>query len=80
MALYVKDPQVDDLVVHLMTLLGTTKTDAVRQALQNEITRQTGQVDLVEQTVDFVRTLHRRAGPNPKPADMAFIDSLYERD
>nr|WP_279596629.1 type II toxin-antitoxin system VapB family antitoxin [Methylobacterium sp. J-001] len=77
MALYVKDPQVDDLVVHLMTLLGTTKTDAVRQALQNEIA---GQVDLVEQTVDFVRTLHRRAGPNPKPADMAFIDSLYERD
>ena len=80
MPLYVKDPQVDALAAQLMALLGTSKTDAVRRALQNEIARQTGQVDLVEQTVDFVRTLHRRAGPNPKPADMAFIDSLYERD
>ncbi|CAM3163134.1 MULTISPECIES: type II toxin-antitoxin system VapB family antitoxin [Methylobacterium] len=80
MPLYVKDPQVDDLVVHLMTLLRTTKVDAVRRALQNEIARQTGKVDLVEQTVDFVRTLHERAGPHPKPADKAFIDSLYERD
>lgn len=80
MPLYVKDPEVDDLAVHLMTLLRTTKTDAVRRALRNEIARQTGTVDLVAQTADFVRTLHGRAGPHPQPADKAFIDSLYERD
>lgn len=79
MPLYVKDPQVDELAARLMTLLGTNKTDAVRRALQNEIARQTGKRDLVERTADFVRALHDRAGPERKPADRAFIDSLYER-
>lgn len=79
MPLYVKDPQVDALATHLMTLLGTSKTDAVRRALRNEIARQTGNQDLLEQTSAFVRALHGRAGPDPKPVDRAFIDSLYER-
>lgn len=79
MPLYVKDPQVDALATQLMTLLGTSKTDAVRRALQNEIERQAGKQDLVAWTSDFVRALHDRAGPNPKPVDKAFIDSLYER-
>ncbi|MEL6064253.1 MULTISPECIES: type II toxin-antitoxin system VapB family antitoxin [unclassified Methylobacterium] len=79
MPLYVKDPQVDALATQLMTLLGTSKTDAVRRALQNEIVRQTGKQDLVAWTSDFVRALHQRAGPNPKPVDKAFIDRLYER-
>lgn len=77
MPLYVKDPQVDELATHLMTLLRTSKTDAVRRALQNEIARQTSKGDLVTQTVEFVRALHERAGPRPEPADAAFIDSLY---
>lgn len=79
MPLYVKDPQVDALAAELMTLLGTSKTDAVRRALQNEIARQTNRPDLVARTADFVRALHERAGPDRKPADAAFIDGLYER-
>ena len=79
MPLYVEDPQVDDLAARLMTLLGTTKAEAVRCALQNEIARQTGKRDLVQRTADFVQALHKRAGPERKPADKAFIDSLYER-
>jgi antitoxin VapB len=79
MPLYVKDPEVAELATHLMTLLGTSKTDAVRRALQNEIARQEGHRDLVGRTVDFVRALHERAGPDPKPVDTAFVDSLYGR-
>jgi len=78
MPLYVKDAQVDALASRLMTLLRTSKTDAVRLALENEIARQAGKRDLVEQTGDFVRALRERAGPDPKPVDKAFIDSLYE--
>ena len=63
MPLYVKDPQVDALATQLMALLGTSKTDAVRRALQNEIARQTNRPDLVARTADFVRALHERAGP-----------------
>ncbi len=41
MALYIKDPGVDDLAEQLrVTLKATTKTDAVRQALRNELARQ----------------------------------------
>ncbi|MCJ2069879.1 type II toxin-antitoxin system VapB family antitoxin [Methylobacterium sp. J-030] len=79
MPLSVKDPQVDALATHLMLLLGTNKTDAVRRALQSEIAHQTGKRDLFEQTADFVQALRERAGPELKPADAAFIDSLYER-
>ncbi|ONF45573.1 type II toxin-antitoxin system VapB family antitoxin, partial [Methylobacterium radiotolerans] len=50
MPLYVKDPQVDALATQLMALLGTSKTDAVRRALQNEIARQTNRPDLVART------------------------------
>lgn len=76
--LCVKDPQVDALASRLMTLLRTSRTDAVCLALQNEIARQTGKRGLVAQTVDFIRALHGRAGPDPEPVDKAFIDSLYE--
>ncbi|GJE40690.1 hypothetical protein KHHGKMAE_4785 [Methylobacterium persicinum] len=79
MPLYVKDPTVDALADELMALRGSTKTEAVRQALRNEIARVKGETDLVERTLAFTRRLHARARAG-QPADKAFIDSLYERD
>ncbi len=79
MPLYVKDPQVDALADELTALRGSTKTEAVRQALRNEIARARGEGDLVERTLAFTRRLRARAGSG-QPADKAFIDSLYERD
>lgn len=78
MSLYVEDPTVDALADELMALKGSTKTEAVRQALRNEIARARGDADLVERTVAFTRRLRDRAGPG-QPVDKAFIDSLYER-
>ncbi len=78
MSLYVEDPTVDALADELMALKGSTKTEAVRQALRNEIARTRGEADLVERTVAFTRRLRERAGTG-QPVDKAFIDSLYER-
>lgn len=78
MPLYVKDPQVDALAEQLAGLTRTSKTEAVRQALQDEITREKGKLDRVEQSVAFVRQLKQRAGSGEgRPVDKAFIDSLY---
>jgi antitoxin VapB len=78
MPLDIEDPHVDALATHLMTPPDTSGTSAVRRARQDKIDRQTGDCDLVERTVDFVRALRDRAGLDPKLADAAFIDSLYE--
>ncbi|WP_020179600.1 type II toxin-antitoxin system VapB family antitoxin [Methylopila sp. M107] len=81
MALFVKDPQVNALAERLMAIKRVNKTEAVRQALENEIAREQEKPDLVEQIAEFVRDFHARAGPNKGlPIDKAFIDSLYEDD
>jgi len=80
MALYVKDAEVDHLAVRLAALRGSTKTDAVRQALLHELERAEGVPSLVEQGVAFVRALRQRAEPSQgQPADKEFIDGLYGR-
>ena len=79
MPLYVKDPQVDALADELTALKGSTKTEAVREALRKEIARTKAKPDLVAQTRAFTRELRARAGVG-QPIDKAFIDSLYERD
>ncbi|MGZ7870399.1 type II toxin-antitoxin system VapB family antitoxin (plasmid) [Methylobacterium radiotolerans] len=79
MPLYVKDQQVDALAEQLAALRGTSKTEAVRQALQSEIAREKGKPDLVEQSIAFVRELRERAGSGKgRPVEKAFIDGLYE--
>lgn len=78
MALFVKDPEVDALAQELASLKRTTKTEAVRQALRGEIDREKDKFDLVARSIAFTRGLREQAGPNPQPADKAFIDGLYE--
>ncbi len=80
MPLYVKDAEVDNMAERLAALRRVTKTEAVRQALSNELEREGGEPSLVERTLELVRKLKAQAGPNGQPADKAFIDSLYERD
>ncbi len=78
MALFVKDPEVDVLAQELASLKRvTTKTEAVRQALRGEIDREKDKLDLVAQSIADARQLRERAGPNPRPADKAFLDGLY---
>ncbi|TGD97119.1 type II toxin-antitoxin system VapB family antitoxin [Methylobacterium nonmethylotrophicum] len=77
MALFVKDPEVDALAQELASLKRVTKTEAVRQALRGALDRERGERDLVAQSIAFARGLRERAGPNPRPADKAFLDGLY---
>jgi len=79
MALFVKDPEVDRLAERLVAIRKVSKTEAVRQALLHELEREGAIPSLVEQGVEFCRALRARANPGGgKPADKAFIDSLYE--
>ena len=45
MALYVKDPEVDHLATRLAGLRNTTKTEALKRALRNELEREEGDID-----------------------------------
>jgi antitoxin VapB len=77
--LFVKDPEVDRLAERLVAVRKVSKTEAVRQALLHELEREGAIPSLVEKGVDFCRALRARANAlGGKPADKAFIDSLYE--
>lgn len=78
MPLYVKDQEVSELADRLAAMRGLTKTEAVRQALQNEIAK--AHPSRVEQALAIGERLREMAGPHGLPADKAFIDSLYEDD
>jgi len=79
MALYVKDPEVGRLAERLMRLRRTSKTEAVRQALLHELERVGGKSALAEVAVAMCRKARSMGNPaKGKPADKAFIDSLYE--
>ena len=80
MPLYVKDPEVDRLAERLAALRKTSKTEAVRQALQHELAQMGEEPSLVEQGIAFVRALKARADRDKgAPADRAFIDDLYDQ-
>jgi len=81
MALFVKDPEVDKLAERLVAIRKVSKTEVVRQALLHELERERAIPSLVEQGVEFCRTLRARGNPDKAiPADKAFIDALYERE
>lgn len=78
MALYVKDPEVDRLASQLAEARGTTKTEALRQALRHELEREPDD-NFVERVMAFARRARALGNPKEgKPADKAFRDSLYE--
>ena len=78
MALYVKDSDVDRMAQKLAALHNVSKTEAVRRALAHELEREGEAPTLVETGMAFVQALAARANAAAgKPADKAFIDSLY---
>lgn len=79
MAFHIKNPDTDALARELARLRRTGLTEAVHTALQNELERERGEPSLVELGVAFCRSLREKGSPKRgKPADKAFIDSLYE--
>lgn len=80
MPLYIKDPEVDDLVKRYQKLSrAASKTDAVRKALERSIAELAETPSLADIAVTFCRDLKSKADASrAAPADKAFVDSLYE--
>jgi antitoxin VapB len=79
MALYIKDPAVDEMAARLAAVRGQTKTQAVRAALQSALEHEPAAPSLVDVGVEFARALRARGDSAvAATADKAFIDSLYE--
>lgn len=82
MALYIRDPEVDELAVRLQKLTGApTKTEAVRTALQGAIQRSREQIPLKER----LRRIKEEAWatglvPDPNFDQKAFFDEMWEED
>jgi len=81
MAFHIKNADTDALARRVATLKKTGLTEAVHVALANELERETEKPSLVEIGMAYARQVRARGNPERgKPADKAFIDSLYEDD
>lgn len=75
MPLYIKDRETGELVTRLAELRGTTKQDAVKMAVQAELSRIAAQVPLRDRFAEL-RARHPLPRPTGLPADKAFFDDL----
>lgn len=79
MAILIKNPKTDALVRKVAKLKGISLTEAVHEALERELERETTKPSLVELSRDFAQRLRELGDPSKGlPADKEFIDSLYE--
>jgi antitoxin VapB len=76
MAFHVKDKATDQAVRRLAKLKGKTLTETIREAVENEITRERSKVPLAERIKDIQDELAAKAKPGGLPADKAFFDWL----
>lgn len=81
MAFHIKNAETDALARKVAALKKTGLTEAVHTALVHELEREETMPSLVERTMQFAREVRARGNPEKgRPADKAFIDSLYEDD
>lgn len=77
MAFHIRDPKTDALVRELATKRGIGLTDAVREAVENELRRERQKIPVMER----LKPLFDEIDAMPKTgleADKAFYDSLWE--
>ena len=75
MAFHIRDPEADRAVRELAARKGVSLTDAVKQAVQNELLKLDQNVPFLER----IRDLQQRVAAYPKTgleADKAFYDEL----
>jgi antitoxin VapB len=81
MAFHIKNSETDALARKVAFLKKTGLTEAVHIALEHELEREEAKPSIVELGVKFCRDLRARGKPaRGKPADKAFVDSLYGDD
>ncbi|RBP13892.1 antitoxin VapB [Roseiarcus fermentans] len=73
--LQIRNQRVADLATKLAALRKTSKTDAVRRALENEIARSESEAPLAERLRPLLERIARRP-PTGLEADKAFSDDL----
>ena len=79
MAFHIKNPETDALARKVAAAKGIGLTQAVHEALRNELARTACEPSLIEKSLEFSRRLRAKGHPElGKPADKEFIDSLYE--
>lgn len=79
MPLYIRNAGTEALARKVAELKKVGLTEAIHSALENELKRESEeQKSLVETGLAFARRLQALKGPNGRPADKDFIDSLYE--
>ncbi len=77
MAFHIKNPDTDALARRVAKLKGVGLTEAVHEALRNELARQRAQPSKAELAVAFCRALRARGEPERgQPANKAFFDDL----
>jgi antitoxin VapB len=79
MAIHVRDPKTDELIRRLAKRRGIGITDAIREAVENELEREEKKLSLWERTAD----LRAEIASWPKTglkADKAFYDSLSDEE
>lgn len=79
MALYIRDPEVDELVAELQRLTKTaTKKEVVKSALKKQIEAANADLPLMERLAPILERA-AKLGPRDPNFDMkAFSDELYE--
>jgi antitoxin VapB len=81
MTVLIKNRETDALIRRVAKLKGVGLTEAVHEAVENELKRANEGMSLVERSRAFTQRLMERARPDPgQPVDKEFIDSLYEDD
>jgi antitoxin VapB len=81
MAFHIKNRETEALARKVAAVKGVGLTQAVHEALRNELQREQQQPDLIERSMAFAKALRAQGHPERgKPADKDFIDSLYEDD
>jgi len=80
MSLYIRDNTVDELARRVQQVTrAPNKTEAVRQALQNELTRAQATIPLREKIKNIQIRVAQQLGSNSKPFDMKkFTDEIWD--
>ncbi len=78
MPLYIRDDGVDALAVEVKSAIGaSSKTEAVRIALQHELERHHERVPLSEQIAELQRKARQLGLPNPHFDMKRFTDEMW---
>ncbi len=79
MALHIRDPEVDRLAAELAELRRSTKTEAVKQALQRELAREKEKLPLWERLQPLLADISARPDSGVV-IDKSFYDALSGED